>query len=149
MPYDQLTKGRVSIPGQIYFVTAAIHQRKPILADLRCARIVINTLREMHDRDKIKSLSWVVMPDHLHWLFQLGEGHSLANVIQSTKGRSAKRINEYLGYTGSVWQKGFYDYALRSEDDIKGVARYIVANPLRARLVEHIGNYSHWDAVWL
>jgi hypothetical protein len=29
------------------------------------------------------------------------------------------------------------------------VARYIVANPLRAGLVEHLGDYPLWDAVWL
>jgi hypothetical protein len=29
------------------------------------------------------------------------------------------------------------------------LARYIVANPLRAGLVEHLGDYPHWDAVWL
>jgi putative transposase len=29
------------------------------------------------------------------------------------------------------------------------IARYIVANPLRAGLVERLGDYPHWDAVWL
>ena len=34
-------------------------------------------------------------------------------------------------------------------EDIKALSRYIVANPLRAGLVENIGEYSHWDAIWL
>jgi len=29
------------------------------------------------------------------------------------------------------------------------VARYIVANPIRAGLVDNIGQYPYWDAVWL
>jgi len=29
------------------------------------------------------------------------------------------------------------------------VARYIVANPLRAGLVESVRDYPHWDAIWL
>ncbi|MFV3290267.1 transposase, partial [Pseudomonas sp. NY11955] len=29
------------------------------------------------------------------------------------------------------------------------VARYIVANPIRAGLVSRVGDYPHWDAVWL
>jgi len=28
-------------------------------------------------------------------------------------------------------------------------ALYIVANPLRAGLVERLGDCPHWDAVWL
>ncbi|MGH2290881.1 MAG: transposase, partial [Pseudomonas sp.] len=26
---------------------------------------------------------------------------------------------------------------------------YIVANPMRAGLVQRAGEYSHWDCVWL
>ena len=32
---------------------------------------------------------------------------------------------------------------------MKTMARYIIANPLRAGLVEHIGQYPLWDAIWL
>jgi len=38
---------------------------------------------------------------------------------------------------------------LRLDEKIIEVARYIVANPLRAGLVNCLGDYSHWDAVWL
>ena len=29
------------------------------------------------------------------------------------------------------------------------MARYIVANPLRAGLVWDIGSYPHWDCIWM
>ena len=29
------------------------------------------------------------------------------------------------------------------------LARYVVANPLRAGLVEKLGDYPLWDAVWV
>jgi hypothetical protein len=32
---------------------------------------------------------------------------------------------------------------------MQGIARYIVGNPLQAGLVDRIGDYPHWDAVWL
>ncbi|MGH8412134.1 MAG: REP-associated tyrosine transposase, partial [Pseudomonas sp.] len=38
---------------------------------------------------------------------------------------------------------------IRRDEDLPAVARYIVANPLRAGLVEKIGDYPLWDAVWL
>ena len=34
-------------------------------------------------------------------------------------------------------------------DKMLDVARYIVANPLRAGLVTKIGDYPFWNAVWL
>jgi len=38
---------------------------------------------------------------------------------------------------------------IKDEASLKAAARYIVANPLRANLVEDIGKYSYWDAIWL
>ena len=48
-----------------------------------------------------------------------------------------------------VWQQGFHDRALRREDDLVKVARYVVANPLRAGLVRKYGDYPLWDAIWV
>jgi len=83
------------------------------------------------------------MPDHLHWLMQLGDVRDLSAVVQSVKALSSKRIGH------RIWQQGFYDHAVRDEENIKAIARYIVANPVRAGLVSRIGDYPHWDAVWL
>jgi len=38
---------------------------------------------------------------------------------------------------------------LRTEDDLPAHARYIVANPVRARIVRHVSEYPFWDAIWL
>ena len=145
-----LRKGRVSIPRQIYLITTVTHQRQPIFSDFHCARIVIKTIRYMEQTCEVDSLSFVIMPDHLHWLISLRDKIALSQVVARVKRRSAYQINEYNNKIGSsVWQKGFHDYALRKDDEIKDVARYIVANPLRAGLVNKIGDYPFWDAVWL
>ncbi len=73
----------------------------------------------------------------------------LSAAINRFKACSASRVNEHLNRQGALWQKSFYDHALRKNEDVRGIARYFVANPLRAGLVEHIGNYPLWDAVWL
>ncbi len=98
---------------------------------------------------RAQTLAFVVMPDHLHWLFHLEEGSSLEAVVGTVKSVSAHRVNRRLGRTGRVWQAGYHDRALRREEDLAVVARYVVANPLRASLVERLGAYPLWDAVWL
>lgn len=145
-----LRKGCVSISGQVYLITTVTHLRQPVLSDFHCARIVVDTLRYTERCCGINSLSFVVMPDHLHWLLSLGDSTPLSRVVANVKRRSAFRINEHIDRTGTpVWQPGFHDYALRKEDEAKDVARYIVANPLRAGLVDKIADYPYWDAVWL
>ncbi|MEE4463301.1 IS200/IS605 family transposase, partial [Azotobacter chroococcum] len=43
----------------------------------------------------------------------------------------------------------YHDRAARSVDDLRAMARYIVANPVRAGIVETVGDYPLWDAAWL
>ncbi|MNH39529.1 Transposase IS200 like protein [compost metagenome] len=88
------------------------------------------------------------MPDHLHWLVEL-RAVTLSSLMRQFKSRSGTALCKARMSPGQVWQRGFHDRALRQEDDVRKVARYIVANPLRAGLVAEIGDYPHWDAVWL
>ena len=149
MSYNELRKGRYSEANRIYFVTTVTYQREKIFRDFTLARTVIHTMECLHNDDYVYSLSWVVMPDHLHWLIQLNDKHDLPTVVKRFKAMSAHSINQHLNRKGQIWQKAYYDRGLRKEDDIKQVSRSIVANPLRARIVENIGDYPHWDAVWL
>ena len=116
---------------------------------MACGRRVVHHMRQLHEQQVVSSLAWVIMPDHVHWLLQLGDGQTLSQAIKTFKGRSAADVNQYLQRQGALWQRGFHDHALRREEDIKQIARYIVANPLRADLVEKIGDYPLWDAIWL
>ncbi len=143
-----LLRGRYSELNRPYLITTVTHNRNPIFKDFDIARLLIRELQITSVELRITSLAWVVMPDHLHWLFVLN--HSLiSEVARRVKGKSAFTINSHLGCYSKVWQKGFHDHAIRKDEDIKAVARYIIANPLRAGLVENIGDYPFWDAVWL
>jgi len=138
-----LRKGRVSLPGQVYHVTTITLDRQAVFSDLHSARFLINTLRQAQTRGEATTLAFVVMPDHMHWLMQLDAGASLSKVVGTVKAVTAHGLGE------RIWQTGFHDHALRREEDLATLARYIVANPVRAGLVQRVGDYPHWDAVWL
>ena len=89
------------------------------------------------------------MPDHVHWLMQLGARDSLDVVVNRLKSSSARKANEALGRNGALWQKAYHDRAIRSDDDLMKVAHYIIANPLRAQLVTNIGDYPYWNSLWI
>ena len=149
MSYRDLAKGRFSSQNQIYFVTTVIEQRRKFFVELGVCRRVIFEMKKLDEEGYVDTLSWVIMPDHIHWLFQLKDNSSLSIVVKNFKGRTARKLNLLLGLKGTFWQHAYYDHALRSDEEIKKIARYIVANPLRAGLVDRIEDYPHWDAVWL
>jgi putative transposase len=143
-----LRKGRFSEIDRVYLITTNTIRRDPLFAQWQIGRLVCHQLRQEQDERHAVTIAWVVMPDHLHWLMQLKKG-SLADVMQRVKARSALAINQALARSGPVWQRGFHDRALRRDDDLKSAARYVIANPVRAGLVAHVGQYPLWDAMWL
>jgi len=138
-----LRKGRVSEANRVYLVTAVTEKRRRLFHELHPGRCLIRSLMKEQELGRASTLAFVVMPDHFHWLLQLREGASLPKVVRTVKSVTAHRLG------GTVWQDGFHDHALRREEDLRAAARYVVANPLRAGLVRRLGDYPHWDAIWL
>ena len=149
MPYSELRRGRASLGWQIYLITTVTHGRTRLFADFYLGRIVVRTLHSAPTSDCATTLAYVVMPDHLHWLLQLHPGSNLSEVVRVAKGRSACEINRTRGAAGAVWQESFHDHALRKEEDLQAIARYVVCNPLRAGLARRINEYSLWDTIWV
>ncbi|MFY0639522.1 MAG: transposase [Bermanella sp.] len=111
-------------------------------SDFIKARQVVRYLKTDSQLDNTQTLAFVVMPDHVHWLLILNNG-TLPNAVQRIKSMYSRYAQN------KIWNKGFYDHGIRGDEDLAAVARYIVANPLRANLVKRVGDYPHWDAVWL
>jgi REP element-mobilizing transposase RayT len=142
MTYNHLRTGRISQSGIAYHITSVTQNRTPCFASLDNGRKVVRELMALQAEGRTETLCYVLMPDHLHWLMVLHEG-KLSEAVHLLKGRSARAI----GHT--VWQENYHDHAARQDEDLRKMARYIVGNPLRANLVERIGDYSLWDAIWL
>ncbi|WP_019624441.1 REP-associated tyrosine transposase [Thioalkalivibrio thiocyanoxidans] len=142
----RLRFGRVSEHGRVYLVTAVCADRQAWFSRFEHGRCCVHAIRELEG--EANTLCFVVMPDHMHWLMQLEAG-DLSRVVQKVKGSTTRRIGQLRGRPCKVWQPGFHDRALRREEDLQAVARYVVANPLRAGLVSNLRHYPLWDAIWL
>ncbi len=146
--YESLRTGRRSLGGQLYLLTTVTWQRRPYFANTRMAQTAMETFAESTFWLPNQCLCWVLMPDHWHGLICLDDGQDLSRAAQHFKGASARQINARLGRCGRVWAKGFHDHALRRDEAIAQVARYILANPLRAGLVTNLHEYPYLDQRW-
>ena len=140
---NRLRTGRHSQAGQAYLLTMVTFNRQPFFAEFQAARCLIRTFQAEERLGRASTWAYVLMPDHLHWLMQLGQEVDLARCVQGVKSLVTRQLGK------PVWQAGFHDRAMRKEEDLQALARYIAANPLRAGLVKRVGDYPHWDAMWL
>ncbi|MGH8147977.1 MAG: REP-associated tyrosine transposase [Rhodanobacteraceae bacterium] len=147
--YRALRKGRRSLPGHIYLVTTVVRGRYPVFHNWQAACCVCRLLGAPGTWYPHACLAWVLMPDHFHALIRLGPAGSLSAAVRKAKSESARRVGKQTGLTGGLWARGFHDRAVRDPRQARKAARYIIANPLRAGLVNDVLRYSYWDAVWM
>ncbi|BES71508.1 transposase [Marinobacter nanhaiticus D15-8W] len=144
MSYKDATVHRYSAVGQEYLVTLCTQSRTPKFENFSVARATIGAMRHLEVQKLATITAWVVMPDHLHLLLSLTCEKGLGHVVARLKIHSSRNAGMQI-----PWQKGFHERTLRSSDDRRDIARYIILNPVRAGLVRSIRYYPHWDSVYL
>lgn len=146
--HRSLRIGRFSQENGIYLITSSTWQQTKVFTEWPYALAAVRAFTGSGILKDTRLLAWVLMPDHAHWLIQLGEERSLSSLVGAMKSASARAVRK-AGYGKQVWRTAYYDRAIRRHEDIEVAARYIVANPLRARLVRRVGDYPFWNAVYL
>lgn len=82
---------------------------------------------------------FLAMPDHWHALARFGAIEKMGEVLRDWKRFVAKRADV-------VWQDGFFDHRLRTEDSAAEKWHYIRMNPVRKGLVLEP---EDWRFVWM
>lgn len=98
------------------------------------------------DCDRYVMYAWVVMPNHVHALFEPLPGNSLSNILHSWKSFTATEANDILGREGSFWYREYYDRFMRNEAHFQRAVEYIHNNPVKAGLVERAEDWPFSSA---
>jgi REP element-mobilizing transposase RayT len=102
------------------------------LRDPRIATLMEKTMR-FHHGSQFGLLAWVVMPNHVHALFKVGDT-PLSKIIQNWKSIVAVKANKLLKRTGDFWQLDYWDTFMRDEEQKRKAIHYIENNPVKAKL---------------
>jgi type I restriction enzyme R subunit len=121
------------------------------------AQIVVDALY-FFAGERYDLLGYVVMPSHLHWVFQplepwvngLKPGKRLRmpreRIVHSIDRFTAARCNQVLGRQGGFWQREPYDHWVRGPEELERILLYIEANPVKAGLVQSPHEWRHSSA---
>lgn len=131
---------RVKAPGT-YFVTSNTWQRRPLFLKEPPAALFLECLFHYRNQGNFLLHEFVLMPDHFHLLLTPEQGIALERAMQLIKGGSSRRIGKELGYEFPIWQTGFSDHRIRSQDDFTRYKKYISSNPVKKELVQDPAAY--------
>jgi len=140
---SRLRLNRNSLVEHAYHLRFSVDKNVTLSLKFSEARAVVRAVARAQEMGRASTYCYCVMPDHVHWLMILKKG-SISQSIQNIKS-----LSKHLSDSPIFWQQGYFDHGIQDQRALRETARYIVANPLRAGLVDTIGGYPHWDAVWL
>src|SRR5260221_2202143 len=103
------------------------------LATPAFASLVADALRYF-DEKRYRLFTWCIMPNHVHVIVQPFAGYPLAKLIHSCKSYTAHAAARLRGSSGPFWQREYYDYLVRDETRFIRLVRYVLRNPVKARL---------------
>ena len=128
-------------PGQVFSVTIGTDPRRAVFADaafgLECVRLLKRSCADARARVH----AYCLMPDHVHLLIGVGDREGLARIVGGWKSL-CYQARRRRGCAERFWQRSFYDHALRRDEDLRVVGRYVLENPVRAGLVREVRDYA-------
>ena len=114
----------------LYFVTFATRDRK-VIPSLDCAHLALEQYAQCAIAKFNVALGrYVIMPDHVHLFVRGGRDFRLSSWVGGLK----RAMSVALG-SPRLWQPGFFDHILRSDESYAEKWNYVRDNPVRAGLV--------------
>ncbi len=95
----------------------------------------VGLLAEGARRFGLRIWAYCLMPNHVHLIALPSQPESLSRALQWTHSRYAVEVNRRRTWSGHVWQQRFYSAPIEP-CRLPAAVRYVLANPVRARLAE-------------
>jgi putative transposase len=119
-----------------YFLTICTHLRLAFFSKAEFVAPAIDQLRECSREHEFAVIAYCFMPDHVHMLVEgLEDRADLREFVRVWKQHTAFCLRRQCGIR--LWQRGYYEHILRSDESAVDRAQYVITNPVRAGLVQN------------
>lgn len=143
--HPRLDQNLYQYPCHPCSLTIAVKGRQEVFGPLHdeFTKEAINILEQYGKTHGMPLHIALFMPDHVHICAEASPHRSLIDFMGEWKNLTT-RLSWQYGHQDILWQTSFFDHFLRKEENISTVVRYILNNPLRAKLATHWWEYPYW-----
>src|SRR5258705_11479499 len=136
--------GRIVVPGFPHHVTQRGNRRQPVFFEPSDYQLYRDLLAERCRKASVEVWAYCLMPNHVHLVLTPRTPDGLARAIGETHRQYTGFVNARSRQTGHLFQGRFSSVAL-DEAHLIAAARYVAANPVRARLVARAEDWA-WSS---
>ena len=147
MPYYR----RLNIPGGTFFFTVTLADRSSNLLVANIDRLR-DAYRSVAERRPFETVAICILPDHIHAILTLPEGDAdypgLWSLIKAGFSRglpaaSSRSESKIAKREKGIWQRRYWEHAIRDDDDLGRHIDYIHLNPVKHGLVRSVRDWPH------
>ena len=135
---------RIEFAGALYHVTARGNERRPIFRSDHDRLTFLTLLGQTVKRFRWSVTAYVLMTNHFHLVIQTPDPN-LSRGIQWLNGTYAAWFNRRHQRAGHLFQGRFHAFLVEKEAYFAELLRYVVLNPVRAKMVERPEDYR-WSS---
>ena len=135
---------RIEFPDALYHVTARGDRREDIFEDDHDRQAFLQTLAAVVEQFNWLCYAWCLMDNHYHLLIQTPDAN-LSKGMRQLNGVFTQTSNRRHHRVGHLFQGRFKAILVDSDAYLLELARYVVLNPVRARLVKKPGDWP-WSS---
>ena len=104
---------------------------RPVVTSLRngrAFRVVRRCIAAGRERFGFRLVEYSLQGQHLHIVCEADDRRALARGMQGLNVRLARRINRYLGRSGSLLAERYHSRILKTPTEVKNVLAYVLCN---------------------
>ncbi len=135
---------RIEFPGAVYHVTSRGNARQDIVADDKDRASFLALLAHVIDRYGWLCHAYCLMDNHYHLLLETPKAN-LSQGMRQLNGRYTQAFNRRHQRVGHLFQGRFTAILVEKEAHLLELCRYVVLNPVRAKMVTHPRSWS-WSS---
>jgi len=127
---------RLEFPGAVYHVTSRGNARQDIVRDDRDRAQYLTLLAHVIERYGWRCHAYCLMDNHYHLLLETPQAN-LSQGMRQLNGRYTQAFNRRHRRVGHLFQGRFTAILVEKEAHLLELCRYVVLNPVRAKIVPH------------
>jgi len=126
---------RIEFDGALYHVTSRGNARAPVFIADENRVLFLDILKKTCDRFNWLCHAYCLMDNHYHLVIETPDG-SLSKGMRQLNGVYTQSFNKRNQRVGHVFQGRYKTIVIEKESYLLQVSRYVVLNPVRAKMVE-------------
>ena len=135
---------RIEFKGALYHVTSRGDRRENIYEDNRDRLNFLELFADVCSHYKWVCHAYCLMSNHYHLLIETQDGN-LSKGMRQLNGVYSQIYNQRHNLVGHVFQGRYQAILVEKEAHLMELSRYVVLNPVRARMVDHVEQWK-WSS---